>query len=486
MPDLKKLGEDLLGIQKKARDILEAHKDGLTAEKRVEFDGLLTEAKTLKQQIEDGKGDLDREKELKTVTDYLSRPEYKVPHGAVTEPDPQNGRKALLDAGWEIKSGIVMAPTSLGKHVEMFGEDVLWGPLPSDDADASAYFKQMRAAFAPGYREAYTRYIRNAVKVRSESMAYSLLKPDEQKALSEGSDTSGGFLVPPDVQAEMLVRLPGMAVMRRHARVQTTSRDVLKWPMVQPHPTSPSIYSSGFIGGWVGETPAFTDTDPAFGTFDIPIKKIRVATKLSNDFVSDAAVNILGWLSTNGAENMALVEDSGFINGDGGPLQPLGILNTGIATVDVEGSTANTITNTTANAGSAPKIIALAYALPAQYASRGVWLAKRSIEGKIRVLADAQGRYFWPANSGSGFAAVPRDLLGYPIENSDFMPDDGTDGNKVMVYGDLTGYVIGQRAQVTTVVLRERFADTDQVGIILFERVGGAVWNTDAMRIGVV
>lgn len=494
MADLKKMAEELSGIQTKAKAILDDHKDGLTAEKRQELDGLLTQARELKTNIETEKGDLERKADLEQVTQFLQKPEYKIPHGAVTESDPQDGRKALLASGWEIKNGIILAPTSLGHSVEMFGEDVLYGTIPSDDADASAYFKQMRAAFKPGYREAYTNYIRTAVKVRSESMAFGMLSPDERKALSEGSDTSGGFLVPPDVQAEMLVRLPQNAVMRRHVRVQTTSRDLLKWPMVQPAAATAggvaagggSIYSSGFVGGWVGETPAFSDTDPAFGTFDIPIKKLRVATKLSNDFVSDSAVNILAWLSTNGAENMALVEDFGFINGDGGPLQPLGILNAGIATVDVEGSTANTVSGTTANAGSAPKLISLAYALPAQYASRGTWLMKRSIEGKIRILGDAQGRYFWPAASGSAFAAAPRDLLGYQLENSDFMPDDGTDANKVVIFGDFTGYVIGQRAQITTVVLRERFADTDQVGIILFERVGGAVWNTDAMRIGVV
>ena len=67
--------------------------------------------------------------------------------------------------------------------------------------------------------------------------------------------------------------------MRKYARVQPTSRDVLRYPRVAPNVTSGSIYSSGFVGGWVGETPAFSDTDPAFGTFDIAIKKLRVATK---------------------------------------------------------------------------------------------------------------------------------------------------------------------------------------------------------------
>lgn len=67
------------------------------------------------------------------------------------------------------------------------------------------------------------------------------------------------------------------------------------------------------------------------------------------------------------------------------------------------------------------------------------------------------------------------------------MPSDGTDANKVMFVGNVAqAYIIGQRAQITSTVLRERFADTDQTGIILFERIGGATWNVDAGRIGIV
>jgi HK97 family phage major capsid protein len=55
-----------------------------------------------------------------------------------------------------------------------------------------------------------------------------------------------------------------------------------------------------------------------------------------------------------------------------------------------------------------------------------------------------------------------------------------------VVLADLSNYIIAQRTQVTSVVLRERFADSDQVGIILFERLGGNIFNTDAVRVGVV
>lgn len=486
MPDLKTLVGELEGLKSQAQKILDAHKDGLTGESRQQLDTLRTQMATKQAEIETEQADLERKADFKKVSDFLSLPQYKVPHGLPEGGDQRDGRKALEAAGWEVKSGIVFAPTSLGAKVEMYGEDVLFGPIPTDDADAAHFFKTTRASFEPIYRQAYVKYMRNTVKTRSEAMAFATLSPEEQKALSEGSDSSGGFLVPPDTQAEMLVRLPQMAVMRKYARVQTTSRDVLRWPMVQAHASQGSIYSSGFVGSWAGETPAFSDTDPAFGSFEIPIKKIRCATKLSNDFIADAAVNVLAFLAQNGAENMALVEDSGFLTGDGAALQPRGLLNSAIATVDVEGSTANTISNTTAAVGSAPKIIDLCYALPSQYLSRARWLMRRSIEGKVRKLVDAQGRFHWPALSGSGFAAAPRDLMGYPVDNTEFMEDDGTDARKVFAFGDLSAYVIGQRAQITTVVLRERFADTDQVGIVIFERVGGAVWNPDAIRIGVV
>jgi HK97 family phage major capsid protein len=325
-------------------------------------------------------------------------------------------------------------------------------------------------------------------------MAFSQLSAAEQKALSEGSDTAGGFLVPPDTQAEMLVRLAQMSVMRRLARTVTTSRDKVVFPRVQAASATAggvsagggSIFSSGFVGGWVGETPAFSDTDPAFGTFEVSIKKVRCATKLSNDWLADAVSNPLAFLAQNGAENMALVEDKGFIDGDGAALQPLGILNGGAATVDVEGTTSNTISNTSADPGSATKLINLAYTLPSQYAERGQWLFRRAIEGDIRTLVDGNNRYMWPELAGSGFAGTPRTLLSYPVNNSEFMPNDGTDANKVAIFGDFSAYIIGQRAQISTVILRERFADTDQTGIILFGRVGGALWNEDAIRYGVV
>jgi HK97 family phage major capsid protein len=108
-------------------------------------------------------------------------------------------------------------------------------------------------------------------------------------------------------------------------------------------------------------------------------------------------------------------------------------------------------------------------------------------EGKTRKLVDANGRYQFAMSNdmGSGLGSG-RILLNYQVENSPFMQEDGTDANKVYLFGDLSAYIIAQRAQIATRVLSERFADTDQIGIIIFERVGGALWNPDAVRYGIV
>jgi HK97 family phage major capsid protein len=194
-------------------------------------------------------------------------------------------------------------------------------------------------------------------------------------------------------------------------------------------------------------------------------------------------VDILAFLSRNGAQNMGLVEDYGFIAGNGGSLQPNGILNSGASTTDISGTTADTVSNTTSDAGSAPKIATWIYSLPSQYLANARFVFRRALEGQIRALTDFQSRPLWPETP---FGPTPRSIFGYPLANSEFLEATGTNANRVAVWGDLSAYVIAQRAQISTVVLRERFADTDQTGIIIFERVGGDTWNTDAIRLGIV
>src|SRR6266705_6527438 len=362
---------ELEGLKAQGTAIIDQYAaGGMPADKKVQLANLKTAAFELAAEIRAEKELEESKTDFNSLDNFLNAPQYRVPHGVGEGED--DGHKALRLAGWEVKGGMVYAPTSAGKMQPMYGEEVLFGDIPTDIGEEVAnFFRTTRRAFQPDYRKAYVGYLRLCGKMHDASMAWTMLKPEEQKALSEGTDISGGFLVPPDAQAEMLVRVPQKAAVRgAGARVQPTGRDVLTWPLVQPASSTAgglaagggSVFSSGFIGSWAGETPVFNDTDAAFGRFDVAVKKIRVATKLANDFIADAMVNPLTFLAQNGSDNMALVEDQGFLTGDGSALQPLGILSTpGIGTTTIEGTTANTVSNTTANAGSAPLIIDLEY-----------------------------------------------------------------------------------------------------------------------------
>lgn len=475
----------------KAADLIKSNPNGMTQEQDLECSALIAEAKTLQGEIRSAESLEQKRVDLQDMDSFLNEPSRSVPHGINADDDD---RKRLQNMGWQFKGGLALSPTSLvvdgqPHFVPMYAEEVLFGDIPQDDQVAADFYRKTRAIFGRNYKTAYMKHFRRLALTHDTSQAWGCLTGDEQKALTEGSDTAGGFLVPPDAQAEMLARVAQQSIIRMRARVQPTSSDILKWPAINANTNAntSSIFSSGFVGGWVGETPAFSETDPAFGQFNIPVKKLRIATKLSNDLISDAQTNILAFLAQNGSENMALVEDLGFILGNGGPLEPMGILNkTGINTVDVEGTTVNTISNNSTVSGSAPKIIDLAYALPAQYTSRASWLMRRSVEGSVRKLVGGTAGFLWPLMAANGLGPTPRELLGYPTDNTDWMQADGVDGNKVLAFGDFSQYIIAQRAAITSRVLNERFADTDQVGIILFERVGGDIWNTDAMRFGIV
>ncbi len=504
MADLKLtlLNEELEQNVRRREDIRETHKGKkvLPDDVRGEFDQLTRRSDALidlimveKQRSDDAKLEKDRS--------FLDEPERIVPHSFEGNGESDDVKR-LVKSGWEAKNGILYAPTSFGTMQAMYPEEVLYGPMPTGPAQAETrnYMAQTRATFRAEYRTAWINWLKNSAF--GESRAFSMLDIAEQKALSEGVDANGGYTVPPDVQAELGGRRAQQSVMRSLATVRQTNRDVWQMPMVAPNSTSTAdrnIYSDGFVGAWVGETPTQTDIDITFEMFTIPIRKVRAKTTLSNDLIADSVVNLLGELTQRGSRNLALVEDKGFIAGSGLSNEPLGILNHPLALtlassdgmgVDVEGSVANSISNSISNAGSAPLIKALAYTMPSQYAENATWLMRRGIQGDIAALVDANGRPFWNSYLESGFARPALVIEGAPVRNSEFM---GTDGNISttaatipLLYADFREYYIIERSGFSVRILNERYADTDQTGLIIFARVGGGLWNYDAFRTGLI
>lgn len=495
MPDLKLLGDELEQNIARREALRNEHKGKTLPEAaRAEFEQLTSRSESLIDLIEvekQRKNDAMLEKQRA----YLDEPVHHIPVAFNSDPSE---RKVLHNLGWQLKGDMWHVPLASGKSFPLYPDEVLFGPLP-DDFAAAQYVQQARAICQPEYRAAWLKWFRNAGK--GQAMALSMLSGPEMKALSEGSDTAGGFTVPPDVQAEIGGRRAQDSVMRRLATVRSTVRDMWAQPMIAPNSTAGNrnIFSDDFVAAWVGETPSQASMDVVFDMFEISIKKLRAYTLISNDLISDSVGNLLSELAQRGGRSIALQEDNAFISGGGSALEPQGILRHALAlvlttangmAVDVEGSVANTISNSTTVAGSAPLIKQLVYTLPSQYAAGASWIMRRSIQGKIAGLVDANGRPFWNSYLDSGFARPQMQIEGFPVENSEFVGNDGAVSSSPatipLIFGDISAYTIVDRAQISVRVLTERFGDTDQTGLFLFVRVGGGLWNYDAIRTGTI
>jgi HK97 family phage major capsid protein len=482
MADLVLLNQEMTDLRNEREELRKKHQGAtMPEEARARDMEIIDRVKRLTFVIEEEQ-QKERDHLMEKTADFLDKPQYQI-NRAVNADD--ESRRTIARAGWEIKGGQVMRQTSTGE-IAFCPEEVLFGSVPTNDPELAQFYKKTRATFQPEYRNAYVKWLKASVTgPGADGFAMNSLTGEERNALSEGSAVDGGFLVPPDVQSEILSRLAQQSVMGRLCRTITTTRDKVVFPAMKAASSNGTIYSGGFVGTVVGETPAFAENDPQFEQFEISIKKFRTSTKMSNDWLSDSGA--LSFISASGAENLALTEDYYFINGDGTANQPLGILNSGLSTTTVEGSTTDQISNTISNAGSAPLIDALPYLVPSQYVSGASWLMARTTEGKIRGLVDANARPWWmPQQVAGGAGSTPNELGGYPVYNSDWVPVGGTNGNKVLIFGNFNAYIIARRASMSTIVLRERFADTEQTGIIIMSRAGGGLWNTDAMYLGIV
>jgi len=476
MPDLALLNSELADIRAERELLRQKHPGATMPEEARDRDQALTERTKKVTFLIEEETQNERDRLFDETAKFMDEPQYQI--NRAVNPDDES-RRIMMRAGWEIRGGTIHRQTARGE-IAFCPEEVMFGPVPHDDPVAARHFTQMRATMQPEYRNAWRKWLSGKGDERRLNAA-------EQNALSEGTASEGGYLVPPDIAAEIMSRRADASVMRSLATIRQTSRDRIQFPAVAPNSSSGSVYSSGFVGGVVGERPTNTDAGPTFQQFEIGIKKFEAYTKLTNDLISDSGSDILAFLATDGGRNLGLVEDNEFLTGDGTALHPHGLLNAGITTADVEGTTSDHVSNTVSDAGSAPKIIDLAYLLPEQYEAGASWLMARATKGKVHRLVDGDGRPWWQAAAGAGGqAGAPGDLVEFPVRTSPFVPVGGTNGNKVMVLGDFSAYIIAERTALSVIVDNMNLIGSDETQIFLRSRAGGGVWNVDAFRIGIV
>jgi HK97 family phage major capsid protein len=302
----------------------------------------------------------------------------------------------------------------------------------------------------------------------------------------EGQDTLGGYAVPAEFRADVIMRMAGMTVVRQNgARIVQTSRDKVEMPKVTG---GGSQYRGAVRVTWVDETPAAASTSATnmtFGLESIPVHTCMANTDLSRNLVEDAAFNIVDYLTQEFASALAIDEDNNFLVGDGAG-KPSGILrDSGIGAL----TTTYQVVTGSASAVTWDGLVSLTWGLDAQYRQNAKFIAERATYEDIALLQDGNGQYYWRQvygdNVSTGGGGTVLKLLGYPVLEQEGMPSVGSDTFPI-IFGDLYGYVIADRIGLSV----ERYIDgtlaaTNQVRYLLRRRLGGQVvepWRFRAQK----
>ncbi|ACM35607.1 MULTISPECIES: phage major capsid protein [Rhizobium/Agrobacterium group] len=299
-------------------------------------------------------------------------------------------------------------------------------------------------------RRAFTNFLRRGREA---------MEAEEVRALVVGDDTKGGYLAPAEFQAEVIKGVVELSPIRQAVRVGSTGAGSVILPKRTGRPTA----------SWVGEDEEREETTMSYGQLEIPVHEIACYIDVSQRLLEDSAINVESEVATDLSEEFAVKEASAFSNGNG-VKKPLGLQNApGIAEI-INGNAANV---------SGDKLIALMYAMPAQYRNNGSWLMNGTTLGIIRTMKDGNGNYLWQPSYQAG---QPSTLLGRPVIEDPTMPDIAANAFPLM-YGDFSkAYRIYDRVGMS--ILRDPFTQATK-GLVRFHarrRVGGGPVLTEALR----
>ena len=299
------------------------------------------------------------------------------------------------------------------------------------------------------------------------------LRRIEEKALSVGVNSDGGYLVPDETEREIGRRLTAASPIRAIAGVRQMSGNVYKKPFA----------ISGAATGWVGETDARTQsTSPTLDELQFPAMELYAMPAATATLLADAAVNIDEWIASEVENAFAPQESTAFVTGDGNK-KPTGFLSyTKIAESSWAwakiGYTLTGVSGGFAASDPSDNLVDLVYALKSGYRQNAHWVMNRKTQAVVRKLKDADGNYIWqPAAIAGGTAS----LMNFPIAESEDMPDIGANSHSI-AFGDFAhGYLVVDRIGIR--VLRDPYSTKPYVLFYTTKRVGGGVQDFDAIKL---
>jgi len=283
------------------------------------------------------------------------------------------------------------------------------------------------------------------------------LGQEELKYLRTDVDSQGGYLLPTELDAEIIKKITEISNIRSVARIRPMSSKSLGMP------TRSTIVSAGMVGE--GQTDTYSNS--TYGLEKLYAKKGQVTVASTIEELEDTSFDVANLIMQDVGEEMAQLEGTQFTLGSGAGNNCEGFMtNANIA--EVNSSIADAITF--------DSLITLTGELKTGYTP--IYGMNRKTLAIVRKLKDGSGQYIWQAGNLS--AGVPNQILGYNYIEIPDMPNIGA-GTFPVIFGDFRrGYTIGDRKGLTMIRDEVTQKKDGKVEFTFYKRCAGMVTLPEA------
>jgi len=275
----------------------------------------------------------------------------------------------------------------------------------------------------------------------------------EERNMFAGSDIGGGYLITPEKfvggmlkNVDDQVKIRGLATVHQLKKaasmgVITFDNDLDDW-------------------GWTTElATGALDTGVEFGKRDLAAYPMAKRIKLSETLLRLSNRDVQSIVRDRMAYKLGGTMEQAYMTGTGHK-QPIGLF-----TVSSDGipATRDVATDNTATVLKADNLIEVQGTLKDAYQGKARWLFHRDAITKLRKLKSSDNQYLWTPGLSDG---VGSRILGKPYVLSEWCPNTFTANQYVGMYGDFSYYWIVDCLNMQIKVLKELYAETNQIGFI--------------------
>lgn len=299
------------------------------------------------------------------------------------------------------------------------------------------------------------------------------LLEEEQKALMSTTDESGGYLVPDDFRAAILMyEAPGNIVWPR-ATVWPMSTATIGFPKLNQTPTAGSEdHFAGVSFAWTDEGGQKEETEPTFQILELAVHELAGYSEITDTLLEDSAVNLMNFLTKLFATAYQWITDKVFISGNG-VKKPLGVLYDPMVT---------SVFRTTSSTVCFDDVLNMEKNLPSMFDTGAVWFMTKAVRAALRGQKDDNGALLLIETFGDLTRGYDATMLGYPVIMADGkIPSLGTTGD--LILGNWQHYYIGDRKSYSLDVSKHAAFRNNKTAVRMSGRIDGRAATPEAFVI---